>query len=128
MGIDGLTVDGNDVLAVHDTAETLLAQVRAGGGPRFLHALTYRFKGHVSVDPGTYRDAAEVEVALLSDPLLLARTKLLGLGVTAGDIDAVDTAAHAEIAAALTTAEAAPWPAPADAYQDIVDTGAGTWR
>ena len=128
LGLDGLTVDGNDVTAVHDAAQTLIEQIRAGSGPRFLHALTYRFKGHVSVDPGTYRDAAEVEAALLSDPLTLARAKLLGLGVTAGDVDAVDAAAHAEIAAALAAAEAAPWPEPADAYQDIADTGAGTWR
>ena len=128
LGLDGLTVDGNDVTAVHDAAQMLIEQIRAGGGPRFLHALTYRFKGHVSVDPGTYRDAAEVEAALLSDPLTLARAKLLGLGVTAGDVDAVDAAAHAEIAGALAAAEAAPWPEPADAYQDIADTGAGTWR
>ncbi len=132
MGIDGLTVDGNDVLAVHDAAATLIAQIRAGGstgGPRFLHALTYRFKGHVSIDPGTYRDAAEVEAAWRNDPLALARAKLLGLGVTAGDVDAVDAAAQAEIAAALAAAEAAPWPTAAAAYQDIMTTaGAGPWH
>ncbi len=128
MGIDGLTVDGNDVMAVHDAAATLTAQIRAGGGPRFLHALTYRFKGHVSVDPGTYRDAVEVEAALLSDPLTLARAKLLALGMTTGEVDAIDTAARAEIAAALAAAEAAPWPDASAAFQDIIDTGAGTWR
>jgi acetoin:2,6-dichlorophenolindophenol oxidoreductase subunit alpha len=128
MGIDGLTVDGNDVMAVHDATETLLAQIRAGGGPRFLHALTYRFKGHVSVDPGTYRDPAEVEAALLSDPLTLARAKLLAQGVTAGDVDAIDAAAHAEIAAAMTAAEAAPWPEASAAFEDVITTGAGTWR
>ena len=128
MGIDGLTVDGNDAMAVFDAAATLIDQVRAGGGPRFLHALTYRFKGHVSVDPGTYRDPGEVEAALLSDPLTLARSKLLALGVTAGDVDAIDAAALAEIAAALAAAEAAPWPEASEAYEDVVDTGAGTWR
>ena len=128
LGLEGLTVDGNDVMAVHDAAATLIAQIRSGGGPRFLHALTYRFKGHVSVDAGTYRDAAEVEAALLSDPLTLARSKLLALGVTAGDVDAIDASARSEIAAAMATAEAAPWPEPADAYHDIIDTGAGTWR
>jgi len=128
MGIAGLTVDGNDVMAVHDAAATLIAQIRTDGGPRFLHALTYRFKGHVSVDAGTYRDAAEVEAALLSDPLVLARTQLLGLGVTAGDVDAIDAAARGEIAAAMAAAEAAPWPEAASAYEDICDTGAGTWR
>ena len=128
LGLEGLTVDGNDVTAVHAAAATLTAQIRAGGGPRLLHALTYRFKGHVSVDAGTYRDAAEVEAALLSDPLTLARSKLLALGVTAGDVDAIDARARREIAAAMATAEAAPWPEPADAYQDVIDTGAGTWR
>ncbi|MEP7297934.1 MAG: thiamine pyrophosphate-dependent dehydrogenase E1 component subunit alpha [Burkholderiales bacterium] len=129
MGIGGLTVDGNDVMAVHDAAAQLIGEIRAGGGPRFLHALTYRFKGHVSVDPGAYRDAAEVEAAWQSDPLLLARTKLLGQGVAVGDVDAIDAAAHAEIAAALAAAEAAPWPTPAAAYQDVMTTaGAGPWH
>jgi pyruvate dehydrogenase E1 component alpha subunit len=128
LGLEGLTVDGNDVMAVHDAAATLIAQVRAGGGPRFLHALTYRFKGHVSIDPGTYRDPAEVDAALLSDPLTLARSRLLALGVTAGDVDAIDSAARAEIADAMAAAEAAPWPLPGDAYEDIINTGAGTWR
>ena len=128
MGIDGLTVDGNDVMAVYDATETLLAQIRARGGPRFLHALTYRFKGHVSVDPGTYRDPAEVEAALRFDPLVLARAKLLAQGVTAGDVDAIDAAARNEIAAAMSAAEAAPWPEARDAFEDVITTGVGTWR
>ena len=132
MGIDGLTVDGNDVLAVHDAAATLLAQIRAdgsSGGPRFLHAMTYRFKGHVSIDPAAYRDPAEVEAALLTDPLLIARAKLHELGATDGDVDAIDAAARAEIAAALAAAEAAPWPDAAAAYQDIATIGGdGPWR
>ena len=133
MGIAGLTVDGNDVMAVHDAARALIAEVRAGGGPRFLHALTYRFKGHVSVDAGSYRDAAEVEAAKRNDPLLLARAKLLAGGLPAAEIDAIDAAAQAEIAAALAAAEAAPWPAAAEAYDDVMttlatDAGAGAWR
>jgi pyruvate dehydrogenase E1 component alpha subunit len=129
LGLGGLTVDGNDVMAVHDAAAQLIGEIRAGGGPRFLHALTYRFKGHVSVDPGTYRDAAEVQAAWQSDPLLLARTKLLAQGATAGDVDAIDAAAHAEIAAALAAAEAAPWPTAGAAYEDVMTTaGAGPWR
>jgi acetoin:2,6-dichlorophenolindophenol oxidoreductase subunit alpha len=133
LGINGLTVDGNDVLAVHDAAATLIAQVRAGGGPRLLHALTYRFTGHVSIDPGHYRDAAEVEAAKRFDPLLLARAKLLAQGTSAGEVDAIDAAAQAEIAAALAAAEAAPWPAASAAYEDVMttmasDAGAGPWR
>ncbi len=82
----------------------------------------------MSVDPGTYRDAAEVQAALADDPLLRARARLLALGATASDVDVVDAAAQAEINQALAAAEAAPWPVAADAYEDIMDTGAGVWR
>ena len=127
MGIPSDHVDGNDVEAVDAAAQKMLAEIRAGGGPRFLHAVTYRFKGHVSVDPGTYRDAKDVEAALLKDPLIVARAKLAALGISASSIGTVDSEVKAEIEAALRTAEAAPWPVVADAYEDIMTTGAGVW-
>ena len=127
MGITSEHVDGNDVQAVDTAAQKLLAEIRAGGGPRFLHAVTYRFKGHVSVDPGTYRDTQEVEAALLKDPLIVARAKLASLGVSSVDIAAIDAEVKAEIDAVLQTAEAAPWPVAGDAYADVMTTGAGVW-
>ena len=127
MGIASAHVDGNDVEAVDAAAQKMLTKIRAGGGPRFLHAVTYRFKGHVSVDPGTYRDAKEVEAALLKDPLIVARARLSILGITDTAIASVDAEIKAEIDAALKTAEAAPWPEAADAYEDIMTTGAGLW-
>jgi pyruvate dehydrogenase E1 component alpha subunit len=129
MGIPGRTVDGNDVMAVHDAAATLIGQIRAGGGPRVLHALTYRFKGHVSIDPGTYRDAAEVEAARAFDPLTLARARLLAHGASAHELDAIVAASQAEVDDAMAIAEAAPWPEPTAAFEDIVNTGGrGPWR
>ena len=127
MGIASAHVDGNDVEAVDAAAQKMLTEIRAGGGPRFLHAVTYRFKGHVSVDPGTYRDAKEVEAALLKDPLIVARARLSILGITDTAIASVDAEVKTEIEAALKTAEAAPWPEAADAYEDIMTTGAGVW-
>jgi len=127
MGIAAITVDGNDVLAVHEAAGRLAVEIRAGGGPRFLHAVTYRFKGHVSVDPGAYRDPTEVQRAQALDPLTQARARLLALGANAADLVAIDAAAHAEIEVALACADAAPWPEPDEAFQDIVTTGAGQW-
>jgi pyruvate dehydrogenase E1 component alpha subunit len=128
MSIPARKVDGNDVEAVDAAAAQLLAEVRAGGGPRLLHAVTYRFKGHVSVDPGTYRDAAEVKAALERDPLRLARERLLAGGVEAARVEQVWQDARAEIDAALAAAAAAAWPEPAAAYEDIMNTGAGVWR
>ena len=127
MGIPSEQVDGNDVAAVDAAAQKMISDIRAGGGPRFLHAVTYRFKGHVSVDPGTYRDAKEVEAALLKDPLIVARARLAELGVTAAHVAAVDAEVKLEIDTALETAEAAPWPVVSDAYEDIMTTGAGVW-
>ena len=128
LGMRALKVDGNDAQAVDGAAASLIAAVRAGQGPRLLHAVTYRFKGHVSVDPGTYRDAAEVEAAKRNDPLLITRGQLLGAGVAADAIDAIDRDALGEIERALATAEAAPWPEASAAYEDVMNSGAGVWR
>lgn len=125
LDIPAVTVDGNDVEAVHEAASKLVAEIRAGSGPRLLHALTYRVKGHVSVDPAAYRHPSEVEEALDSDPLKLAAARLAVEGISAA---AIDAAAKAEIDAAVATATAAPWPAPELAYTDIQDTGARQWH
>jgi pyruvate dehydrogenase E1 component alpha subunit len=126
--IPAVQVDGNDAEAVDAAAAELIGQVRGGGGPRLLHAVTYRVKGHVSVDPGTYRDAAEVEAAKARDPLLLMRQRLMVRGATAAEVDAIDQAALAEIQEAMRVAEAAPWPQPSAAYEEVMNTGAGVWR
>jgi pyruvate dehydrogenase E1 component alpha subunit len=127
LGVPARTVDGNDVEALADAAATLVAEVRAGSGPRFLHALTYRSKGHVSVDPAGYRDAAEVKRESERDPLLLAERCLLELGVPRSAIDAIRQRALAEIARAAERARAAAWPGPAEAYADVQDIGEGRW-
>lgn len=126
LGIEAREVDGNDVEAVDRAAGELVAYVRAGR-PALLHAITYRIKGHVSVDPGAYRDAAEVERARQDDPLARARARLAALGEAAA-VERIDAEARGEIARALAAAEAAPWPAPEAAFEDVITTGAGQWR
>jgi TPP-dependent pyruvate/acetoin dehydrogenase alpha subunit len=126
-GVPSQAVDGMDVEAVHAVAARLVAQVRAGGGPRLLHAKTYRFKGHVSVDPAAYRDPAELAAAMQGDPLPLAQARLAARGVPKATIDAVLAEARAEIARSIETAAAAPWPEPGAAYTDVQDVGAGRW-
>jgi acetoin:2,6-dichlorophenolindophenol oxidoreductase subunit alpha len=127
FGIPSVQVDGNDVRAVDAASARMVKEIRAGGGPRFLHAVTYRFKGHVSVDPGTYRDPEEVKAAIRNDPLIAVRKQLLSEGVSDAVLQALDAEVSAEISNALAVAEASPWPVVADAYQDIMNTGAGVW-
>ena len=127
-GVPSVTIDGMDVEAVHATAQRLIAEIRAGSGPRLLHAKTYRFKGHVSVDPASYRDPAEVAAAVKGDPRPAGPARLAARGVPAAQIDAVMAEARAELARSIEAAAAAPWPAPEAAYTDIQDVGAGVWR
>lgn len=129
LDIESVKVDGNDVLAVHEAARRLVQEVRAGGGPRLLHAITYRVKGHVSVDPAAYRSVEELTEALKTDPIARARAAYLALsGVTAAQLDAIESQAHAEVTQALVQADAAPWPDASAAFTDVQTTGAGQWR
>ena len=129
LDIAAVQVDGNDVLAVHAAAAELVQQVRSGAGPRLLHAITYRVKGHVSVDLAAYRNAAELQEALQTDPIARARAQYLALpGSAAYELDLIERAATEEVAAALRVAEAAPWPDPASAFTDVQNLGAGQWR
>lgn len=125
MGLTTASVDGNDVEAVDDATGRLIDRVRTGQ-PALLHAVTYRFKGHVSVDPGRYRDPAEVERALRDDPVERAHQRLSALGL-GDEAQAILDAARAEVDAALAAAEAAPFPDPSMAYTDVLDCGAGRW-
>jgi pyruvate dehydrogenase E1 component alpha subunit len=126
--VPAVKVDGNDVEAVDEAAGRLVAEVRAGRGPRLLHAVTYRFRGHVSVDPAGYRDPAELVEAMRADPLLIARERLLALGEEPTALASAEAAARARIAAAVASARAAPLPAPSAAFVDVQDCGGGRWR
>jgi len=127
LDIVATRVDGNDVFAVHAAARTHVAAVRAGLGPRLLHALTYRVKGHVSVDRAAYRDPSELASALRTDPLAHARARLLAEGLDAALLDAIEHDARQEVEAAVAAADAAPWPEAAAAFTDVQTTGAGQW-
>jgi TPP-dependent pyruvate/acetoin dehydrogenase alpha subunit len=127
LGVPAHSVDGNDVDAVCDAAGQLLDAVRGGAGPRLLHALTYRVKGHVSVDPAKYRDADTHAAALEGDPIALASARYLAQSGSAADLDALAAQARREIEAAQQAATAAAWPRPEAAFEDVMSTGAGRW-
>lgn len=125
IGVDGVEVDGNDVFAVDLAASNLLKDIRDGKGPKFLHAVTYRFKGHVSVDPATYRDGEEVARALQNDPIGIFPQN--SPGTKKSELVRIQRQVDEEVAGALRTAASAPWPDKSGAYTDIQDVGSGRW-
>jgi TPP-dependent pyruvate/acetoin dehydrogenase alpha subunit len=127
IGVPGRKADGNDVFDVWRATAELLPAVRAGA-PRMLHAVTYRVKGHVSVDVAGYRDAVKHDKELARDPLVIAAERITALGVARSALEKAGAEAKAEIAAALAAAHAAPLPDPRAAYDEVQDTGAGRWR
>ena len=121
LGVPAEEVDGNDVLRVHDAASRLLGEVRSGAGPRFLHARTYRLKGHTANDAGAYRAAAEVAEAERDDPLRHAEVLLAAAGA---EWRGVRPAATVEMSAVLELAAGTPFPADEAAFADVQDAGA----
>ena len=94
-GIQGITVDGNDVLAVRETAAKLIERARNGEGPSILECLTWRHHGHFEGDPGDYKPAEQQEEWLAKDPLprfrsYLADTKKIALKEIEGIEEKVD--------------------------------------
>jgi 2-oxoisovalerate dehydrogenase E1 component alpha subunit len=77
FGLRSIVVDGNDVLAVYAVAQRAAAEVRDGGDPAFIEALTYRMSGHsTSDDPRRYRAQDELEFWARNDPLTRLRLLL----------------------------------------------------
>lgn len=124
LGIESYDVDGNDVVAVDGLAGDLVRRLKAGEGPFFVTARTYRLKGHTSTDKAPYRDAAEVEAHWQEEPMRRCEAELAALGIAGGELDRIRRAAEAEMAAAVTRADAAPHPELAAAFADVQDIGA----
>jgi pyruvate dehydrogenase E1 component alpha subunit len=77
-GIDGLQVDGNDVIAMHQVVHAALAKARRGDGPTLIEALSYRLGDHTTADDATrYRDAEVLSQQWAYEPLLRLRTYLM---------------------------------------------------
>jgi pyruvate dehydrogenase E1 component alpha subunit len=124
FGMPAFDVDGNDVVAVDELAADLIDRVRGGAGPHFLHARTYRVKGHISRDRMLYRAQGETEHYFRDEPLGRCAAWLVDNGIDADEVEAVREEAYTRIDAAVAAAKAAPFPDAALAYADVQDLGA----
>jgi pyruvate dehydrogenase E1 component alpha subunit len=123
MGLPAATIDGNDLVLVDETVAKLVAEIRAGGGPRFLLCKTYRLTGHTGADAAGYRSKEEVAAAWKNDPIARARDLLRTAGVTAAELDRAEAGAKAELEKAYTEAKATPFPPLSRAFADVQDVG-----
>jgi acetoin:2,6-dichlorophenolindophenol oxidoreductase subunit alpha len=119
FGFDATQIDGNDLELVYNTVEQAAAKARAGGGPIYIEAMTYRLWGHMMGDPEIYRTKEEVAKARENEPIVRLGRRLLELGCGESDLGRFDREAEAIMADALQFAESSPAPEPADAFTDV---------
>lgn len=119
FGFESMLLDGNDVEAVYNAVESAAARARAGGGPTYIEAMTYRLWGHMMGDPEIYRTKEEVANAKANEPIVRCGKRLIELGCTDADLARLDSEAESIIADALQFGESSPVPQSTDAFTDI---------
>lgn len=118
-GIPGVTIDGNDLLAVLDAMNDALAYVRGGEGPVLLEAMTYRHAGHSKSDKNLYRTEAEIkEWQKANDPILRWAEKLQAAGL-AVDLDQLYQEKRTELLELVAEVRRDPFPEAMALYEHV---------
>lgn len=121
FGIPGVTVDGQDLEAVHAVAEKAVARAREGKGPTLIEARTYRFDEHSNrlAIPIEYRSKEEIEHHRSQrDPITLYRAILEERGLQS-DCEAIEAEVTATIDAAVEFAKESPEPEMSDLWDNM---------
>jgi pyruvate dehydrogenase E1 component alpha subunit len=123
-GMPGVRVDGGDVLAVYEATSEALDRARAGDGPTFIEALTYRSAPHATADdPSAYWDEERVEEERRNECVGRYERYLRRVGVLTDEpAEEIRADALGRMKAGIAAAEAMPPPDPevvfAHAYVD----------
>jgi len=119
----GITLDGNDVLAVYEASGKAIQRARAGEGPTLLECKTYRWRGHHEGDPNQgrrYRTMEEVQEWIKKCPIKRFEEKLVGEKVLDKiKIKNIWEEIEKEIDGAVEFANQSPFPDPQDIYEDV---------
>jgi len=120
-GFDGVRVDGNDLLAVHQVVREALEKARAGGGPTLVEAVTYRMGPHSTADdPTRYRTGEEVEGWAKKDPILRFSRHLAARGILEeADAERIAEEAREEVNRVVRKCEGAPPVPPESMVEDV---------
>ena len=118
--IPATQIDGMDLIAVREATSFAIDRVRAGNGPVFLEAMTYRYRGHSMADPVNYREMDEVEEWRINDPIDRFKTLAIGEGlITTGELEEIDSQVAEEIDEVVRFARESPLPELDDLYKHV---------
>ena len=117
----GVTIDGNDLAAVYESAQEAVARARAGQGPSLLECKTYRHFGHFEGDAQTYKITAENDKYRTElDPIKLFKEAVLARGLVSEDeLGGIDERVNAAVDGAVTFAEDSPFPEVQETFTDV---------
>jgi TPP-dependent pyruvate/acetoin dehydrogenase alpha subunit len=118
-GMPGITVDGNDVVAVHLAVQAAVDRARRGDGPSLIEADTMRMDGHAIHDDASYVPPELLEIWRHKDPILRLSDELRREGATDEEIHEVEDRAAHQVSNAVEAAEAAPSPDPTELTRGV---------
>ncbi len=119
-GIEGLQLNGMDVLEVYSGVKELADKLKKNPGPGLLEIKTYRYKGHSMSDPGKYRTKEELEEYRERDPIILLKTRMMDKGLlTEEEYSSYDKEAQKISKDSADFAESSPEPSLEEMYTDI---------
>ena len=119
-GFDGVSINGNDVLAVYQATQGALARARNGEGPTLIECKTYRWHGHSEHDKAFYRTNEELAMWKSRDPIPTFTTYLKGLHALSDEkLKEIESRVNATIDDAVEFAANAQEPDPTDAVTDL---------
>jgi pyruvate dehydrogenase E1 component alpha subunit len=112
--IQGLTVDGNDIIAVYKAAHEAIQRARDKGGPTLIECKTYRTVGHGTTDPGVaYRTAEEIEEWKEKCPIKRFENYLIKSGILKEEnMQQIKNDVEMRVKMAIKFAEESPYPTP----------------
>jgi len=130
-GIEGLTIDGNDVMEMYNTVSHYVDKVRNGEGPVLIEADTYRIKGHYYGDNQNYRERSEVKEWKEKDPISQYKKKLVNdYEIDEKVLSKIKKEEKAAIKEAVEKAKNEPDPSPDELTEDLwaCSTGNIEWK
>ena len=120
--IEGMEVDGMDVMKVREAGMKAVEHARSGKGPMILEMKTYRYRGHSMSDPAKYRKREEVDdIRSHHDPIEGLKKQLLEAGeVTEEQLKDIDKDIKAIVAQSVEFAQESPEPDPKELWTDVL--------